>query len=89
MSGEREPRPEPAMTEAQTTALRGLCDRYGVEFDQAHYTVHADGAWYLPGYAEGWVGGAEYANPQYYRHPDYKGRHTIFVGVSPEGQVSS
>lgn len=41
------------MTEAQRRALRDLCRRYKVPFDEAKYTPQFD----LPrGYVAGWVG---------------------------------
>lgn len=81
------------MNEAQEEALRRLCERYGVEFDKAHYLVHADDSFMMPGYAEGWVGGMAHANPQYVPNlpPDVvrSAKHTIFVGCDREGRISS
>lgn len=87
MSPEREP--APAMTEAQEAALRDLCERYEVEYAPEHYIVNSYGAWALPGYAEGWLGGPPHANPQYAEPSEPRGKPTLFVGVSPEGRVHS
>lgn len=65
------------MNDAQREALRAICARYDVPFDEADYLVHGYDAWMMPGYAEGWVGGA------------YHACLTIFVGVDPEGRISS
>lgn len=58
----------------QQAALRSLCERYGVGYDPEHYAVNPDDAWMMPGWAEGWIGGVQ---------------TTIYVGVSPEGEVNS
>ena len=66
------------MTDAQELALRRLCDRYGVRFSVDHYLPQFD----LPeGYVAGWIGGSQ--------HAWSKSQPTIYVGVSPEGKVSS
>jgi hypothetical protein len=62
------------LTEAQDTALHGLCDRYGVDYSPAHYTPQFD---LPPGYVAGWVGGPERPKP------------TIYVGCDPHGGISS
>lgn len=67
------------MNENQRTALRNLCERYSVEFDETHYVVNSPTSWTLPGYAEGWVGG--YALQA--THP------TLYVGCDPDGRISS
>ena len=68
----------PSMTQAQHDALRNLCHRYHVAFDEADYSPQFD----LPaGYFAGWVGGIR-------GHQGPNGP-TIYVGVSPEGEVSS
>lgn len=67
------------MTDQQRTALRALCERYRVPFNESDYLVNAPDAWTLPGYAEGWIGG--YASQS--SHP------TIYVGCSPDGGISS
>lgn len=65
------------MTDAQELALRRLCDRYGVRFSVDHYHPQFD----LPeGYVAGWIGGSM---------NDRSGRRTIYVGCSPEGEISS
>lgn len=84
---EREPQTQ--LTLAQETALRGLCRSYGVEFDESHYYVNGPSSISLPGYAEGWLGGMRHANPQYATPEEPAGKPTIYVGVSPEGRVSS
>ena len=67
------------MTRAQRDRLWDMCGNYGVPFNEEHYFVDQDN-----GYAEGWVGGRDYAS----RPNDPKegwGKTTIYVGVSPEG----
>lgn len=79
---ESQPPPEsrPAeLTEAQEATLRKLCERYHVGFDPSHYMVWSDTAVMMPGWAEGWVGGYEHQTRS----------HTIYVGVSPEGEAHS
>lgn len=66
-----------ALNEAQTAALERLCQRYGVDFDPADYYVHPAGSFLTPQWAEGWIGG---------RNDE---KRTIYVGVSPEGQIHS
>lgn len=76
------------MTELQEKALRDICDRYGVTFDAQDYQPSFD----LPtGYVAGWVGGIHHS-------VDFTTRggkdhdtpmSTIYVGVSPEGEISS
>lgn len=64
------------MTAAQEKALRNICARYGVPFHAEDYNPMFD----LPdGYVAGWVGGAY----------QQENGPTIYVGVSPEGDVSS
>lgn len=65
---------QPKLKEAQEQALRGICERYGVDFNASDYLVHRESSWMMPGWAEGWVGGTE---------------STIYVGVSPEGEIHS
>lgn len=63
------------MTPDQKNALMQLCNRYGVTFVESDYGPTFD----LPdGYVAGWVGGLM-----------HEGLPTIYVGVSPEGDVSS
>jgi hypothetical protein len=78
------------MTEAQRLALASLCRRYNVPFDESHYVPQFD----LPeGYLAGWVGGPEHGlvpqevgNSMTLVRSD---RTTIYVGVSPQGEISS
>lgn len=65
----------PELNDAQRGALHRVCERYRVEFDPKHYIVFPADSIMTPGWAEGWVGG-DHAN-------------TIYVGVSPEGEVHS
>ena len=61
------------MTRRQEASLRALCARYGQEFRFRDYGFRFD----LPvGYVAGWVGGSGGSQP-------------IYVGVDPEGRVSS
>ncbi len=70
---------EPQLNEAQQTALQGICDRYGVGYNPTHYLVYPADAVMMPGWAEGWVGGA-----------DIQQEHrTIYVGCSPDGEINS
>jgi hypothetical protein len=66
----------PQMTEAQETALRGLCERYGVEYAAAHYHPTFD---LPPDYVAGFIGGWEIQK----EHP------TLYVGCDGEGKISS
>ncbi len=76
------PSTELALTEAQTEALRNLCTRYNVTFDAGDYRPAFD----LPtGWFGGWVGGDKHGYANGERQPNT----TIYVGVSPEGSVSS
>lgn len=62
------------MTPQQREVLQKLCARYKVEFHHADYTPQFD----LPeGYVAGWIGGTG------------SGHRTIYIGVSPEGEISS
>lgn len=72
------------MTPAQEQRLRQLCANYNVEFDPSDYIEYPPDSFMMPGWVEGWVGGVE-------RGPDgFKPRkHTIYVGVSPEGDSHS
>lgn len=72
------------MTLAQQHALAALCERYHVTFNEADYAPRFD----LPaGYVAGWVGGLVHAATTDYGTAP--GKTTIYVGVSPEGEVSS
>jgi|HubBroStandDraft_2_1064218.scaffolds.fasta_scaffold1455771_2 hypothetical protein len=65
-----------APNEAQTAALRSLCERYKVGYDHAHYKP----TFGLPaGWVCGYVGGKDI---QHYQP-------TIVVGCDPEGRISS
>lgn len=66
--------PEGGMTPAQEQALRSICERYKREYDPSHYWVRPADYYDLPRWATGWVGGDE---------------STIYIGVSPEGEVHS
>jgi hypothetical protein len=59
---------------AQQSKLVSLCERFGVENDRSHYLLHPPGSVMMPGWAEGWLGGAP---------------GTLYVGVSPEGDSHS
>jgi hypothetical protein len=62
-----------SFTNAQVVALARLHDRHGLELDLRNFTHQFD----LPqGYVAGWVGRGDTAPG-------------IYVGVSPEGEVSS
>jgi hypothetical protein len=64
------------MTEAQTAALKAICERYRVTFNADDYKPTFD----LPaGYVAGWVGGYDIQAT----HP------TIYVGCAPDGAISS
>lgn len=73
MSAEAQPRTR--MNDAQRDALWNICGRYNVPFREDDYTLHPKDACMMAGYAEGWVGGKPF--------------NTIFVGVSPDGCISS
>ena len=66
------------MTPAQEESLRSHCRRYHVNYDEADYAVAFD---LPPGYFAGWVGGK-------LGHEGPNGP-TIYVGVAPDGAVSS
>jgi hypothetical protein len=77
------------MTDEQREALKSLCGRYNVEFDENDYVP----AWDLPtGWVSGWVGGNEHVARRFDEATgEYVPLHggTIFVGVSPDGSVNS
>jgi hypothetical protein len=79
----------PELTPAQDSALRNICGRYGVEYAREHYFVYPPDSVMMAGWAEGWVGGRRHANPQYAAPEQPAGKPTIYVGVSPEGEVHS
>lgn len=68
------------MNDAQELTLRRLCQRYGCDFSRAHYLVYPPTSNMMAGWAEGWVGGYDGVT---------KKPHTIYVGVSPEGESHS
>lgn len=68
------------MTDAQELALRRICDRYGCDFRSSDYLVYPADSIMMSGWAEGWVGGYDGVR---------KSPATIYVGVSPEGDVNS
>jgi len=72
-------REAPAPNEAQERALRAACERYRVEYRAEHYFVYPDDSSMCPGWAEGWLGGTEIQATD----------STIYVGVSPEGDIHS
>jgi hypothetical protein len=69
------------MTTAQMRTLWIACGNYNVPFREDDYRVIPLDASISPGYVEGWVGGNLHAagNP----------RHTIYLGVDPEGRSNS
>jgi hypothetical protein len=81
------------VTEAQTEALKNLCDRYNVHFNEDDYKPQFD----LPqGFVAGWVGGFECRSREwneiaqaYVRRDPRVHKTTIFVGCDPEGRISS
>lgn len=76
---EQPPKSDHPLTLLQETALYAICARYNVEYNPDHYhpTGILDG---LPeGYYAGWVGGWQIQKT----HP------TLYIGVSPEGRISS
>jgi hypothetical protein len=78
--------PHNHLTFLQEAALSAICERFEVAYDPSHYhpTGILDG---LPdGYFAGWVGGDEHS-AFIERAPGVKA--TIYVGVSPEGHISS
>jgi hypothetical protein len=82
-------RETPKMNAHQELALRGLCDRYEVDFRHEHYFVYPEDSFMLPGYACGWVGGQRHANPEYAVPDEPLGKPTIYIGCSPLGEISS
>ena len=69
------------MNEIQEQRLRAKCEAYKVPFRKEDYQPQFD----LPaGYVAGWIGGWQ-------EHGFVNGEYvpTIYVGVSPEGDMSS
>lgn len=77
------------MTDAQVEALRGICKRYHVTFREEDYRPAFD----LPdGYVAGWVGGPRHGMAFRLEGNgllERTSQTTIYVGVSPEGEISS
>ena len=76
------------LTAAQTAALQDICERYGVEFRAGDYQPQFD----LPaGYVGGWVGGCDHGLGFDHDQNDWvrSSSTTIYVGVDPEGRISS
>lgn len=69
------------MNVLQLLTLWGMCGRYKVPFREDDYRVFPNDATFTPGYAEGWIGGAEQ------RDLFNKGKtSTIYTGVAPDGR---
>lgn len=86
---EQVPSPEQRLTDAQETTLRALCENYRVDFDPNHYFVYPLDSHWMPGWAEGWLGGTTHANPQYQEPAEPRGAPTVYVGVDREGNAHS
>lgn len=84
-----EQEPKRQLTEAQEQALGGICARYEVEYDASHYFIYPADSIIMPLWAEGWVGGPQHANPQYGQPTAPPLKPTIYVGVSPKGDIHS
>lgn len=67
------------MTEEQRAALKRLCESYHVEYRDEDYLPAFD---LPPGYVAGWIGGNEHNGTR-------AGFKTLYVGCSPEGEISS
>lgn len=65
------------LTQEQYDKLKMSCERWKVPFDPAHYRTWSTTATFTPGFAEGWVGGNDYAGK------------TIYLGVEPGGRSHS
>lgn len=74
---------------AQEIALREACDRYGVQYAAENYYVYPEDSPIMPLWAEGWLGGAQHANPDYVRPQEPALTPTLCVGVDPEGRIHS
>lgn len=74
----------PRMTTKQRDALWELCGRYNKPFRESDYVLHERPSAFSPGvgWVEGWIGG-----PMFNGHNN-QGK-TIYVGISPEGEVHS
>jgi hypothetical protein len=67
-----------------------ICKRYKVQFDENDYKPAFD----LPdGYVAGWVGGPEHGMVRFVNEEvdvwERTPRTTIYVGVDPDGRISS
>lgn len=71
------------MTTKQRDALWAKCGGYNVEFSETHYFLDP-----ANGRVEGWIGGPEYAARGVGSEVS-RGKKTIYVGVSPEGEINS
>lgn len=80
---------QPRITEAQEETLRVLCDRYGVQYAAEHYYVYPQNSTMMAGWCEGWLGGAQHANPEYATPEEPAGEPSLYVGVDPEGRAHS
>lgn len=69
------------MTNAQRDSLWDLCGRYHVPFREDDYHPQFD---LPPGYVAGWVGGNQHGGQL-----GKVDKLTIYVGVDPEGAISS
>jgi len=69
------------MTTKQRDALWRLCGNYNVDFSELDYFIDSK-----TGFAEGWVGGHQTVEHPTTKQPVPK---TIYVGVSPEGEINS
>lgn len=77
------------MTEAQREALKNICERYHVEFNEDDYKPAFD----LPdGYVAGWVGGQKHGMAWRIEGEglwERTSQTTIYIGCDPEGAISS
>lgn len=70
------------MNDAQRSALKALCERYNVPFNESDYGKSFD----LPkGYVAGWIGGTDHG----YVNGEHAPSTTIYVGCDPQGAISS
>ena len=74
---EQLPQPESLLTPQQASSLEAICLRYTVKYNPSDYFVYPADSTMMAGWAEGWVGGREIQAE----------RPTLYVGVSPEGEV--
>lgn len=81
MSPEALPEPELTLNRFQVAALRKICGRYNVEFAAEHYMIFPPDSTFMASWCQGWVGGPEHATGSE--------RPTIYIGVSPAGDIHS